>query len=112
MYEIYVGSHVLTAVVIKNTIFWDTTPCSPFKVNQRFGRTYQKLHSPLKPKIINILLRFTYHPNNTGCHKIRISHYLHLMYIHKRLFISVYLRYLILCIIHHSQAIVTLMWQL
>jgi hypothetical protein len=27
-----VGSDVLTAVVMKSTIFWDTTPCSPLKV--------------------------------------------------------------------------------
>jgi hypothetical protein len=26
-------------VVKKSSIFWDITPCSPFKVNQRFGRT-------------------------------------------------------------------------
>jgi hypothetical protein len=30
---------VLTAVVMKSTIFWDITPSSPLKVN-RFGRTY------------------------------------------------------------------------
>jgi hypothetical protein len=28
---------VLTAVVMKSTIFWDTTPCSPLSVNRRFG---------------------------------------------------------------------------
>jgi hypothetical protein len=32
---------VLTAVVIKSTIFWDTTPCSLLKVNGRFGGTYR-----------------------------------------------------------------------
>jgi hypothetical protein len=32
----YVGFEVLTAVVMKSYIFWDITPCSPFKVNQRF----------------------------------------------------------------------------
>jgi hypothetical protein len=35
-----VGFEVLTAVVMKNTIFWDITPCSPLKVNQHFGGTY------------------------------------------------------------------------
>jgi hypothetical protein len=30
---------VLTAVVMKNSIFWDTTPCSPLKVNRHFGGT-------------------------------------------------------------------------
>jgi hypothetical protein len=36
------GFEVLTAVVMKITIFWDTriTPCSPLSVNRRFGRAY------------------------------------------------------------------------
>jgi hypothetical protein len=34
---------VLTAVVMKSTIFWDITPCSPLSVNRRFGGTY-RLH--------------------------------------------------------------------
>jgi hypothetical protein len=34
-----VGSEVLTAVVMKSSIFWDTTPCSPLKANWRFGAT-------------------------------------------------------------------------
>jgi hypothetical protein len=29
--------------VMKNTIFWDITPCSPLSVNRRFGWTY-RLH--------------------------------------------------------------------
>jgi hypothetical protein len=28
---------------LRSSIFWDTTPCSPLKVNRRFGRTY-RLH--------------------------------------------------------------------
>jgi hypothetical protein len=28
-----VGFEVLTAVVMKSTIFWDITPCSPLRVN-------------------------------------------------------------------------------
>jgi hypothetical protein len=32
----HVGFEVLTAVVMKSTIFWDITPCSPLKVNRRF----------------------------------------------------------------------------
>jgi hypothetical protein len=32
---------VLTAVVMKGTIFWDITPCSPLSVNRRFGETYR-----------------------------------------------------------------------
>jgi hypothetical protein len=34
---------VLTAVVMKSTLFWDITPCSPVHVNRRFGETY-RLH--------------------------------------------------------------------
>jgi hypothetical protein len=34
---------VLTAVVMKSSIFWDITSCSPLKVNRRFGGTY-RLH--------------------------------------------------------------------
>jgi hypothetical protein len=33
------GFAVLTALVIKSCIFWDITPCSPLKVNLRFGVT-------------------------------------------------------------------------
>jgi hypothetical protein len=35
----YVGSEVLTAVVIRSSIFWDIRPYSPLKVNRRFGGT-------------------------------------------------------------------------
>jgi hypothetical protein len=38
-----VGVEVFTAVVMKCTIFWDIMPCSPLKVNRRFGGTY-RLH--------------------------------------------------------------------
>jgi hypothetical protein len=34
-----VGFEVLTAVVMKSTVFWDITPCSPLKVNRRFEET-------------------------------------------------------------------------
>jgi hypothetical protein len=30
-----------TAVVMKSTIFWDITSCSPLSVNRRFGETYR-----------------------------------------------------------------------
>jgi hypothetical protein len=33
---IIVGFEVLTAVVMKSTIFWDIKPCSPLSVNRRF----------------------------------------------------------------------------
>jgi hypothetical protein len=38
-----VGSEVLIAMVTKSYIFWDITPCSPLKINQRFGGKY-RLH--------------------------------------------------------------------
>jgi hypothetical protein len=38
-----VGFEVLTAVVMKSTIFWDITSCCPLSVNRRFGGTY-RLH--------------------------------------------------------------------
>jgi hypothetical protein len=40
---IFVGFEVFTTVVMKSTIFWDITPCSPLKVYRRFGGTY-RLH--------------------------------------------------------------------
>jgi hypothetical protein len=33
----YVWFDILTAVVMKSSICWDTTPCSPLKANRRFG---------------------------------------------------------------------------
>jgi hypothetical protein len=38
-----VGFQILTAVFMKSSIFWDITPCTPLKVNRRFGGTY-RLH--------------------------------------------------------------------
>jgi hypothetical protein len=41
-----VGFEVLKAVVLKSSIFWDITPCSPLKANRRLGGTYRiHLHS-------------------------------------------------------------------
>jgi hypothetical protein len=37
--HLYKGSEVLTAVVMKSSIFWDVTPCSLLEVNRRFGGT-------------------------------------------------------------------------
>jgi hypothetical protein len=39
----YVGYEVIVAVVMKGSIFWNLTACSPFKVNRRFEGTY-RLH--------------------------------------------------------------------
>jgi hypothetical protein len=36
---ISLGFEVLTAVVMKNSVFWDIVPCSLLKVNWRFGGT-------------------------------------------------------------------------
>jgi hypothetical protein len=38
-----IGFEVFTAVVMKSIIFWDMTPCSPPKVNRRYGGT-RRLH--------------------------------------------------------------------
>jgi hypothetical protein len=38
----YEGLEVLTAVTMKNAVFWDVAPCG-FIINQRFGGTY-RLH--------------------------------------------------------------------
>jgi hypothetical protein len=40
---------VLTPVVMKGSIFWDITPCTPFKVNPLFGVTSPFLGSKNKP---------------------------------------------------------------
>jgi hypothetical protein len=53
----YVGFEVLTAMVMKRTIFWGITPCSPLSVNRRFGGTYrvkagQLILSTLKMEVI------------------------------------------------------------
>jgi hypothetical protein len=34
---------LLSADYLKTTIFWDVTPCSPLKVNRRFGGKYLHL---------------------------------------------------------------------
>jgi hypothetical protein len=39
-----VGFEILTAVVLKSSIFWDIIPCSPLNVNQHFrGTCYLRL---------------------------------------------------------------------
>jgi hypothetical protein len=35
-----VAVEILTAVDMKNSVFWDVLPCSPVKVNQCFGGIY------------------------------------------------------------------------
>jgi hypothetical protein len=46
------GFEFLTAVVVKSTIFWDITPCSPLSVNRRFGGTY-RLHLQVRKNKFN-----------------------------------------------------------
>jgi hypothetical protein len=36
----FVEYEVLKHVVMKSTIFWDITLCTPLEVNRRFGGTY------------------------------------------------------------------------
>jgi hypothetical protein len=57
----YVGFEVLTAVVMKNTIFWDITPCSPLKVNRRFGGTLPSSGSKNKPSKRPVLPATCFH---------------------------------------------------
>jgi hypothetical protein len=35
--ELYVSSEILTAATVKNTVFWDVTPCRLIGIGQRFG---------------------------------------------------------------------------
>jgi hypothetical protein len=42
----YAGFEVLTAVVMKGSIFWDKTPRSSLKFNGSFGGTYYLYVSP------------------------------------------------------------------
>jgi hypothetical protein len=43
------GFEVLTAVVMKSSVFWDIMPCSLLKVNQHFGGTCR--YFPLKRQL-------------------------------------------------------------
>jgi hypothetical protein len=38
---IYLRFNVLAEIVMKSSIFWNIMPCSPFKVNRRFGGIYR-----------------------------------------------------------------------
>jgi hypothetical protein len=39
-YTYTVEFEIVTSVVMKSSVLWDTTPCSPLRVNRRFGGTY------------------------------------------------------------------------
>jgi hypothetical protein len=48
----YFPFEVLTAVVMKSSICWDITPCSPLKVNRRFGGSAcNLLHAAFLPDL-------------------------------------------------------------
>jgi hypothetical protein len=54
---LYVGFEVLTAVVMKSTIFWDITSCSPLYFKRCFGGTYsQQLNGGRISRAINKLV--------------------------------------------------------
>jgi hypothetical protein len=46
----WLGFQVITAMLMKGSIFRDITPCSPLKVNWSFGRTY-RLHLQSRRRI-------------------------------------------------------------
>jgi hypothetical protein len=56
-YASIVGFEVLTAAVIKSSIFWDITPCSPLKVNGRFGETSSRVTPD-----VTLALKTHFHP--------------------------------------------------
>jgi hypothetical protein len=47
-----VGFEVRTAVVMKNSIFWDITPSIPLKLNRRFGGTCPSSELKNKPSLL------------------------------------------------------------
>jgi hypothetical protein len=63
----YVGFEVLTAVVMKSSVFWDITPCNPLKINRHFGGTF-RLHvgSACYPLHAGFLLGIFFDPEDGG----------------------------------------------
>jgi hypothetical protein len=62
---------VLRAVVMKSTIFWDITPCSPLKVNRRLGGSNNKpSKKPAWKQVASLhtgfLLGLVFHPEDGG----------------------------------------------
>jgi hypothetical protein len=55
----YVGAETLTAVVMKSSIFWDITPCSPLNVIPGFGGTCHLLQA-------GFLLGLSFSPEDGG----------------------------------------------
>jgi hypothetical protein len=54
--KMYAGFVVLTAMVMKSSIFWDITSCSPLKVNQHFGGKCRLHIQVLKRKFLAWLI--------------------------------------------------------
>jgi hypothetical protein len=44
-------NEIWTNFLLKSTIFWDITPCSPFSVNRRFGGPYRRQRRGRKNKL-------------------------------------------------------------
>jgi hypothetical protein len=49
------GFEILTAVVMRSSIFWDIMPCCPLKANRRFGGDILAEH-PLTYNILNDII--------------------------------------------------------
>jgi hypothetical protein len=61
-----VGFEVLTAMVVKSTVFWDNMPCSPLKVDQHFGETHYKQSSAPYLLHAGFLLGLFFDPEDGG----------------------------------------------
>jgi hypothetical protein len=44
---------------LKNSVFWDITPCSPFKVNRRFGGTAEQADLPPAFPLVSCLAYYS-----------------------------------------------------
>jgi hypothetical protein len=51
--EEFIGAEVIIALAVKRFICLDVTPCSPVKVNGRFGESYHLQISGSKSKVNN-----------------------------------------------------------
>jgi hypothetical protein len=52
---------VLTAVVMKNSVFWEIAPCSPLKVNRRFGRCQGRRVSQARINLNQVARKANFH---------------------------------------------------
>jgi hypothetical protein len=49
--DLLVGFEVLTPVVMKSSVFWNITPCSPLIIDRHFGETH-RLHLNGRGKLL------------------------------------------------------------